>query len=226
MNPLTPRRLSVLLAVMLLVCAAGCANLADVRDVHQELAVDRRGEVAVMPIAATASLCDINFDEGELEGAKDHFRHLVRENLSYSLSKYITVIQPNSVDKFLAGQGNPPDQHYGKHLAMQMAKEMEAEIVCFGHVKIDPVLKESLIGKSKRYDLDMEVYLFDVTNDERLATLRCAGKRKDVIRTIPWMIKKLTFHPPVWPPPGPIPERPKEEKKVEKKGEEKVEEKK
>jgi len=221
MNPLIQRRLSALFAVTLLACAAGCANLADVREVHQGLAVDRRGRVVVMPIAATASLCDINFDEGELEGAKDHFRKLVQENLSHSLSKHITVVHPKAVDKFLSRQGFGEDQHYGKFLAMKTAHEMEAEIVCFGHVKIDPVLEKSLIEKSKRYDLDFEVYLFDVTNDDRLATLRCAGKRDEVIRTIPWMIKKLKFHPPLWPPAGPIARPPKEEKKAEKKGKEK-----
>ncbi|NOZ20724.1 MAG: hypothetical protein GXP25_06500 [Planctomycetes bacterium] len=221
MTPLIQRRLSILFAVTLLACAAGCAHLAHVREINQDLAVDRRGRVVVMPLAATASLCDPNFAEGELEGAKDHFRRLVRENLSYSLSKHITVIHPKAVDKFLARQGFGEDQHYDKRLSMQMARKMDAQIVCFGYVKIDPVLKESLIEKSKRYDLDFEVYLFDVTNDERLATLRCAGKRKDVIRTIPWMIKKLTFHPPLWPAPGPIPLPPKEEKKPKKEGKEK-----
>lgn len=197
MNQFCRTTIPRLLLLALLALPTGCKHLAKVHEAQQDLAIDRRGQVVVMPLSGTVSLCDTKFDEGELEGAKDHFRELVRENLNHSLSKEITVVHPKTVDNFLQTQGAGPDQHFDKALALKMAKLMEAEIVVFGHVKVDPVFIESPLEKAKRYDLDVEVFFFDTTNDDRLATLRCAGERQRVIETIPYLIHQLRFHPPI-----------------------------
>ena len=212
MNQLCCARISKLIFAALLVAATGCSKLAKVREVQQEVAIDRRGEVVVMPLTATSSLCDVKFDEGELEGSRDYFRTIVRENLVHSFKGQITVVHPKAVDTFIRKQGLKEDHHFDKRSAMKLARLMDAEIVIFGHVKVDPFFKNSFLEKTKRYDLDLEVFVFDITNDDRIATLRCAGKRKRVIKTIPWLVSQLNFYPPIKPPPKPVPKRPKDEK--------------
>jgi len=208
------KRILFLVVAALLVGGAGCKKLAKVRDIHQELAIDRRAELVVMPLASTASLCNVQFDEGELQGAREYFTESIRENLNYSLSKQIKVIHPKALSQFLRKQGISEKVHFDKRESMKIARMMQAEIVCFGHVKVDPVYENSLTEKAKRYDLDFEVYFFDVTSDDRLATIRCAGKRKNVIHTVPWLVKHLKFYPPLKPPAKPVPKRPKKEKKA------------
>ena len=127
---------SKLIFAALLVSATGCSKLAKVREVHQDLAIDRRGEVVVAPLTATSSLCDIQFDEGELEGSRNYFRRVARENLVHSLKDQIKVVHPKAVDEFIEKQGVEKDFHFDKRSAMKLARLMNAEIVvCSGYSK-------------------------------------------------------------------------------------------
>jgi hypothetical protein len=188
------RKLGVACVVLLVgLLFVGCADTR--RKPYQEIAVEKSGNVVVMPLKMAQPLIYPEFSQEELTQVSQDYAIALRKDIETILATRLNVVPAEKVDGCLK-ENNLSGQHVDHEDCMNIARKCDGDILVETYLRLAPYYNKGIFTETRRYDVDVELRMIDVWNTETIVVCKWEGTKDRFVKRLMRYLKNTAIHPP------------------------------